>query len=77
MASRDSVGGPLRGFAGWLARVVDARIIDGAVNGVGWLVRETGHGLRRLQSGFVRNYALGVVLGTVALLAYLLIWAAR
>jgi NADH-quinone oxidoreductase subunit L len=71
------VGGPLRGFANWLAWVFDARIIDGAVNGVGWLVRETGDGLRRLQSGFVRNYALGVVLGTVALLAYLLIWAAR
>jgi NADH-quinone oxidoreductase subunit L len=71
------VGGPLRGFATWLAQVFDARIIDGAVNGVGWLVRETGDGLRRLQTGFVRNYALGVVLGTVALLAYLLIWAAR
>ena len=71
------VGGPLRGFANWLAWVFDARIIDGAVNGVGWLVRETGDGLRRLQSGFVRNYALGVVLGTVVLLAYLLIWAAR
>ena len=55
----------------------DARIIDGAVNGVGWLVRETGSGLRRLQTGFVRNYALGVVVGTVALLAYVLIWAAR
>ena len=40
-------------------------------------MRETGHGFRKLQSGFVRNYALGVVLGTVALLAYLLIWAAR
>jgi NADH-quinone oxidoreductase subunit L len=71
------VDGPLRGSAGWLARVFDAGIIDGAVNGVGWLVRETGNGFRRLQSGFVRNYALGVVLGTVALLAYLLIWAAR
>jgi NADH-quinone oxidoreductase subunit L len=71
------VDGPLRGFAGWLSRVFDARIIDGAVNGVGWLVRETGSGFRRLQTGFVRNYALGVVLGTVALLAYLLVWAAR
>jgi NADH-quinone oxidoreductase subunit L len=71
------VDGPLRGSAGWLARVFDVGIIDGAVNGVGWLVRETGSGFRRLQSGFVRNYALGVVLGTVALLAYLLIWAAR
>jgi NADH-quinone oxidoreductase subunit L len=71
------VDGPLRGVAGWLSRVFDGRIIDGAVNGVGWLVRETGTGFRRLQSGFVRNYALGIVLGTVVLFAYLLIWAAR
>ena len=34
-ASRELVDGPLRGFAGWLARVFDAKIIDGAVNGVG------------------------------------------
>jgi NADH-quinone oxidoreductase subunit L len=70
------VGGPLRSFADGLAWF-DAHVIDGAVNGAGWLVRETGSGLRRLQTGFVRNYALGVVIGTVALLAYVLIWAAR
>ena len=34
-------------------------------------------GFRKLQTGLVRNYALGIVLGTAALLAYLLIWAAR
>ena len=63
-----AVDGPLRGFAAWLARVFDAKVIDGAVNGVGWLVRETSLGFRKLQTGFVRNYALGIVLGTVALL---------
>ena len=72
-----AVDGPLRAGAGWLARVFDAKIIDGAVNGVGWVVRETSLGFRKLQTGLVRNYALGIVLGTVALLAYLLIWAAR
>jgi NADH-quinone oxidoreductase subunit L len=72
-----AVDGPLRGFAGWLARVFDAKVVDGAVNGVGWLVRETSLGFRKLQTGFVRNYALGIVLGTVALLAYLMLWAAR
>jgi len=72
-----AVDGPLRAGAGWLARVFDAKVIDGAVNGVGWVVRETSLGFRKLQTGFVRNYALGIVLGTAALLAYLLIWAAR
>src|SRR3954454_7773699 len=71
------VHGALLGVGGWLSRVCDGRVVDGAVNGVGWLVRETGSGFRRRQSGFVRNYALGIVLGTVALFAYLLIWAAH
>ena len=72
-----AVDGPLRAGAGWLARVFDAKVIDGAVNGVGWVVRETSLGFRKLQTGLVRNYALGIVVGTVALFAYLLIWAAR
>jgi NADH-quinone oxidoreductase subunit L len=72
-----AVDGPIRGFAGWVARVIDARIIDGAVNGVAKLVRDTGDGFRKIQSGLVRNYALGIVLGTAALLVYLLVWAAR
>ena len=52
-------------------------ILNGAVNGVGWVVRETSLGFRKLQTGLVRNYALGIVLGTAALLTYLLLWAAR
>jgi NADH-quinone oxidoreductase subunit L len=72
-----AVDGPIRGFAGWVARVIDTRIIDGAVNGVAHLVRETGAGFRKVQTGLVRNYVLGIVLGTAALLVYLLVWAAR
>jgi NADH-quinone oxidoreductase subunit L len=72
-----AVDGPIRGAAGWIARVIDTRIIDGAVNGVAKLVRDTGDGFRRLQTGLVRNYVLAVVLGTAALLVYLLVWAAR
>jgi NADH-quinone oxidoreductase subunit L len=72
-----AVDGPIRGFAGWVAWVVDSRVIDGAVNGVAQLVRDTGEGFRKLQTGLVRNYALAVVLGTAALLVYLLVWAAR
>ena len=29
-------------------------------------------GLRRVQTGFVMNYALGILLGAVAVVAYLL-----
>jgi NADH-quinone oxidoreductase subunit L len=47
-------------------------IIDGAVNGVGRVIRATGGSLRRIQTGYVRQYALGMVLGTVALLAWMI-----
>lgn len=66
------VGGPLRRGAQWLADVFDARIIDGAVNGVAWLFREVAGGLRRVQTGLVRQYALGVLIGVVLLLLWAL-----
>jgi NADH-quinone oxidoreductase subunit L len=51
---------------------VDQKGIDGLVNGVGVLVRTIGRRLRPLQSGFVRNYGLGILVGAVALLAWFL-----
>ncbi len=50
----------------------DRTVIDGAVNGVAATVRGGGGGLRVLQSGFVRSYALGVAVGVVGLLVYFL-----
>ncbi|MFQ5557310.1 MAG: hypothetical protein ACE5GB_07375, partial [Acidimicrobiales bacterium] len=50
----------------------DATVVDGAVNGVGRLVRDSGAGLRRLQSGLVRTYAAGVAAGAVGLLVWFL-----
>ncbi len=59
--------------AAWTAFVGDQRVIDGAVNGVGWVVRRIGVALRPLQSGFVRNYAIAVMAGTVGVLAWFLL----
>jgi NADH-quinone oxidoreductase subunit L len=65
------VGGPGQaGFEG--VTRFDETVVDGAVNGVAGLTRGSGGGLRRLQSGFVRNYALGMAGGAVLLLAYFL-----
>jgi NADH-quinone oxidoreductase subunit L len=69
------VRGPVYRFADWLNRGFDLGIIDGAVNGVATLVRESGGRLRRVQTGLVRNYALAVVLGAVALLVFLAVRA--
>ena len=52
---------------------VDVGIIDGAVNGVA-AVMARGHTiLSRTQTGMVRQYALGMLIGTVVLLAFLLL----
>jgi NADH-quinone oxidoreductase subunit L len=57
-------------FANFLSRDVDANVIDGAVNGLAKGTRGVGGGLRRLQTGLVRNYALAIVFGMVALLIF-------
>jgi NADH-quinone oxidoreductase subunit L len=58
--------------ARFTAGTVDQKGIDGLVNGVGVLVRTVGERLRPLQTGFVRQYGLGMVAGAVALLAWFL-----
>jgi NADH-quinone oxidoreductase subunit L len=66
-----TVSGPVTTFANFLADDVDKKTIDGAVNGIGVAARTGGGGLRRIQTGLVRNYALGIAFGTVLLLLYL------
>ena len=66
------IGRPSQKLATFCAWVIDARIIDGAVNGAAQLVRSTGSLTRKLQSGYVRNYALGIALGMAALVVFLL-----
>jgi NADH-quinone oxidoreductase subunit L len=51
----------------------DLDFIDGIVNGLGGVVKGAAGVLRYLQTGYVRNYALGVLIGTVAVLIILLL----
>jgi NADH-quinone oxidoreductase subunit L len=64
---------PLRALAGILSDVVEDRGINRAVDGLGRLTGLAGEGLRWLQTGLVRNYALAVLVGVVAVLAYFII----
>ncbi|WP_409489903.1 NADH-quinone oxidoreductase subunit L [Amycolatopsis sp. cmx-11-12] len=60
----------------WLARAlvyVDNRGVDGAVNGLAAALGGGSGRLRRLQTGFVRSYALSMLGGTFLLLAALLL----
>jgi NADH-quinone oxidoreductase subunit L len=57
----------------WCAQIFDVKVIDGLVNGVASAVVAWALGLRRIQTGYVMNYALGMLLGAVALVAFLLV----
>ena len=56
-----------------LWRGVDVGLIDGAVNGVGALIRATSAGLRRAQSGSIRTYAASLFAGVVLILGWYLL----
>jgi len=59
----------------WLSRALvylDNRGVDGAVNGLGASVGGGSSRLKRLQTGFVRSYALSMLAGSVAVVAVLL-----
>jgi NADH-quinone oxidoreductase subunit L len=64
-------GGVLLGNALWW---FDAKVIDGAVNGAGWLAQRYGSLLRRTQTGHVQNYALGMAAGLVVVLVAFLVF---
>jgi len=64
------VAGPGRKAFDWISAVFDQRIVDGAVNGVATMFRAAGGGLRRVQTGLVRNYALAILGGALLLLFY-------
>jgi NADH-quinone oxidoreductase subunit L len=56
-----------------LWHVVDERAIDGTVNGVATISRETGDRLRHANTGNIRSYATWIVLGVVVFTS-LLLW---
>jgi len=64
---------PLYALSVFLARVFDLGVIDGLVNGLGRAVVWWSAGLRRLQTGYVVNYALTMLAGAVIFVAYFLV----
>ncbi|CAN5513060.1 NADH-quinone oxidoreductase subunit L [soil metagenome] len=58
-----------------LWQIVDVRIIDGIVNGVASSMNFTSGQLRKVQTGFVANYALAIALGAVIIVGVFFIFA--
>jgi NADH-quinone oxidoreductase subunit L len=67
------IGGRVAGACWWFDRM----IVDGAVNGIGRLAVDAGGGLRRIQTGRVQNYALGIAIGLIVVAGSYLLIAGR
>jgi NADH-quinone oxidoreductase subunit L len=66
------LGRPAEALAGFAGDVVEPRIIDGAVGAVATMVRRSGEGARKVQSGFLRHYALVIVAAMAVMVVFLL-----
>ena len=60
-------------IANWTWQFVDVRLIDGFVNGLAGFTGWVGNNLRRVQTGYVRNYAFTILIGAIMLLIWLLV----
>jgi NADH-quinone oxidoreductase subunit L len=63
---------PVVGWSMWLWTFWDEKIVDGAVNGVAYVIEGLSAGLRLFQTGFVGTYALFFTLGVLALILHFL-----
>jgi NADH-quinone oxidoreductase subunit L len=57
----------------YLAFTADAKGVDGVVNGVGVAVKRLAEHLRPIQTGLVRTYGAGILLGTAALIVWVVV----
>jgi len=67
------IGGRVANALWWF----DRNVVDGTVNAVGRITVDAGGGLRRIQTGHVQNYALGIAIGLIIMAGSYLIIAAR
>jgi NADH-quinone oxidoreductase subunit L len=65
------IGRPLTRSAQFAGSFIEPKIIDGAVNGVGRVVKNSGEGASKIQSGFLRHYALAMILSISVIVIYL------
>ena len=64
---------PGKRLAAFASDVFDARIVDGFLTGIGRVTASFSEGFRRVQTGYVRSYALVFLFGAVAVLSVLVV----
>ncbi|MBU2226495.1 MAG: NADH-quinone oxidoreductase subunit L [Proteobacteria bacterium] len=57
----------------FLLKVVDEWIIEGLVNGTADWARRAGDRLRQVETGYVQEYAFGIIVGAVIVVGYLVV----
>jgi NADH-quinone oxidoreductase subunit L len=62
-----------RGSAKFLAEAFDLGVIDGFANGLASITVRFAGSLSKIQTGYVRNYALSVFLGVIVIIGYLIL----
>ena len=62
-----------RRLARFLAGAFDLGVIDGIANGLASVTVRIAGSLRKVQTGYVRNYALTVFLGVIVIIGYLIL----
>jgi NADH-quinone oxidoreductase subunit L len=67
------IGGRIAAAFWWF----DREVVDGTVNAIGGETVQAGRGLRRIQTGRVQNYALGIALGLIVMAGSYLLLAGR
>ena len=60
-------------FISRMKNMFDILVVDGAVNGVAWIIRKAGNTLKLVQTGFVQNYMLIIVIA-LSLMLLLKLW---
>ena len=58
---------------GFLLKGADGWIIEGVVNGTAAAVKRAGDRLRKVETGYVQEYALGIIVGAIIVVGYLVV----
>jgi NADH-quinone oxidoreductase subunit L len=68
---------PVQVLARGLTIMLEGGVLDGGSRAISWAFRGTSAGLRRLQTGYMRNYALAILFGALVIVVYVVYYAAK
>ncbi|GAC1365780.1 MAG: NADH-quinone oxidoreductase subunit L [Ktedonobacteraceae bacterium] len=61
---------PLLALGRGFSRYLEGNALDGGSRGVAWAFKGTSNVVRRVQTGYMRNYALSILVGVVLIVVY-------